>query len=117
MTTPTTKPFFLSADDAANQALEYAIRWAAGAGDRTAAYGRKTTIAAELAALSTAKVTRNHIHRWLNPDPAKRVQTNLGMGMLLLHVVYVMAGEVKGDHPHPTIAVQLSLQKPKKTTK
>lgn len=107
---------FLNPDEAAHQALAKAIEWAQG-------YGRMTAIADTLTLATSSCVSRQMVGRWLNPDPAKRVQTNLGTGLMLLHVVDTLANIPEPEAPwRPRESAQIyvalfkSKPAPKRTT-
>lgn len=106
----------LSAEDAADQALNTAVEWARG-------YGRIKAIAEALSTATGQPVTRQLVGRWLNPDRAKRVQTNLGMGLMLLHVVGMLRATTEGELGEPQaaresafVSVDLFAPEPKKRT-
>jgi hypothetical protein len=103
----------LSADDAATQALTPAIEWAKG-------YGRMSAIAQALTEATGSNVSRQMVGRWLNDDPKKRMQTNLGMGLILLNVVAHLAAETDNQRvaaESNCVLVQLRKPAPKKRTR
>lgn len=69
-----------TAKEEANEALSALIE--AVNGD----FGAKTELAQKISAETGQEVPRQRIQLWLHPDPEKRVEPMLGMGLLLLRI-------------------------------
>lgn len=63
--------------------LASAMEWAHGRGN-------KTTLANLMTEHAGKRVTRQMVGRWLDPDPVKRLEPNLGHGLLLAHCVEIL---------------------------
>lgn len=100
---------FLGPDEAAAQALDRAIEYAKG-------YGRMTAIADTMTLATGSCVSRQMVGRWLNPDPLKRVQTNLGTGLMLLHVVHTLSESLEPTgidwRPRESVHLDVDLFRP-----
>lgn len=99
------EPIALSAVEAANQALQPALTYAAPGGKHSA-------IAASMALLTGQKVTRQMVGRWLSPDPEKREQPRLGYGIMLLWAVTLCEVLERGGKPESASSITIDLRRP-----
>jgi hypothetical protein len=69
-----------------NDFLAPALTWAM-------AQGNKSALATMMTKHAGKRVTRQMVGRWLHPDPSRRLEPNLGHGLLLAHCVGVLQNQ------------------------
>lgn len=74
--------------------LAPAIEWAAGRGNKSA-------LAEAMTSHTDKPVTRQMVGRWLDPDAKKRLEPNLGHGLLLAHCLAQLQ-QAETENPRPT---------------
>lgn len=98
---PTTKPKLLSADAAADQALEEIAQ-------RVHGQGLHGKIAEKMCEISGETVSRQMVGKWLDLDRKKRIRPRMGFGLLLLWAAKLVLDD--DDNPNPPLFACLHIE-------